>query len=98
MIPVAFVSLLVNPIRISLTLGEGGLRVPSFTRTSIVVVGPNPLPRGGRGGVGRVLKRGRNVVGLAVELMVSNAGICHEPSPACSRMSSTVCGGSFRFE
>ena len=86
----AYVCPLVNPTRISLTSGEGGLRVPSFTRSPIVVVGPNSP---GGGGVGRVLKRGRSVVALAVELMVSLVGIRHELSPTCSRMSLTVCGG-----
>ena len=93
--PAASVSPLVNPMRISLTSGKGDLRVPSFMKSHVVGDWPNAA-RGG--GVGLVRKRGSTVGGFVVELVVSPVGICREPSPARSRMSLTVCGGSLRFE
>ncbi len=93
--PAALLSPLVNPIRISLTSGEGDLRVPSLMRSLVVGDGPSAA-RGG--GVGLVVKRGSTVEGLAVEYVVSRDGTCHELSPAWSRMSMAICGGSFRFE
>ncbi len=82
-------------MRISLTSGEGDLRVPSFKRSRVVEDWPSSA-RGG--GVGLVLKRGRVVGGVVVEFVVSPRSIFHDPSPARSSISSTVCGGSFRFE
>ena len=93
--PAASVSPLVKPVRISFTLGEGDLRVLSFKWRPVVDDWPDSA-RGG--GVGLVLKRGSIVGGLAVALVVSLVGICHEPSLARSSISLTVCGGSFRFE
>ena len=95
MSPAASVSPLVNPMRISLTSGEGDARVPPFRRSHVV----DEWPSSARGvGVGLVLKRGRIVGGLVVEFVVSPRGIFHEPSPARSIISLTVCGGSLRFE
>ena len=93
--PVTSVSPQVNPMRVSLTSGEGDLRVPSFMRSLVVEDWPNSA-RGG--GVGLVLKRGSIVGGLVAEFVVSARGIFHDPSPARSSISLTVCGGSFRFE
>ena len=89
--PAASVSPLVNHMRISLTSGVDDVRVPSFTR-SFVVGGWPKTARGG--GVGLVLKRGSVVGGLALEFVLSPEGICHEPIPARSSMSLTVCGVS----
>ena len=67
MSPAASVSPLVKPMRISLTSGEGDVRVPSFKKSHVVDHWPNSA-RGG--GVGFVLKRGRIVEGLVVEFVV----------------------------
>ena len=93
--PAASVSPIVNPMSISLTSAEGGFRVPSFKRSPVVEDWPNSAPGGG---VGLVLKRGSIVGGLAMEFVVSPRGNFHEPSPARSNISLTVCVGSFRFE
>ena len=91
--PVASVSQHVKPMRISLTSGEGDVRVPSFKRSLVIEDWPS-YARGEE--VGLVLKRGSIVGGLAEEFVVSPGGICHEPSPARSSNLLTVCGGSFR--
>ena len=93
--PVASVSPRVEPMRISLTSGEGDLRVPSFRKCPVVEDWPLSA-RGG--GVGLVLKRGFIVGGLVAEFVVSHRGVFHDPSPARSSISLTACGGSFRFE
>jgi hypothetical protein len=93
---VASVSSQVKPTRNSLTSGEGDMRVPSFKRSPIVENWPS-YARGG--GVGLVLKRGSiGGGGLVSEFVVSPRGIFQDPNPARSSISSTVCGGSFRFE
>ena len=93
--PVASGSPQVKPMRISLTSGEGDVRVPSFRRSPVV----EDWPSSGRGeGVDLVLKRGRIVWGVVVECAVSPRGIFHVPSPARSNISLTVCGGSFSVE
>ena len=91
MSPATSVSPLVNPTRISLTLGEGDVIVPSFMRSPVV---GDWLKAARRGGVGLVLKRGSAVGGLALEFVVSPEGICYEQSPARSSMSLSVCVGS----
>ncbi len=93
--PAASVSPLVNPMRISLTSGEGYVSVSSFRRSLDVGDWPNAAFGGD---VGLVLKRGSAVGGLAVEFFESLEGICHEPSPARFSISLTVCGGSCRLE
>ena len=93
--PTASVSPLVYPMRISLTSGEGDVRVMSFMRTNVAGGWPNAAREGC---VGLILKRGSAVGGLAVEFVVSPEGICHEPGPTRSSMSLTVCGGSCRLE
>ena len=93
--PAASVSPQVKPMRVSLTSGEGVLRIPSFMRSPIVEGWPTPA----RGGVvGLVLNRGSVVGGLLPEFAVSPRGIVHAPSPARSSISLTVCGGPFKFE
>ena len=95
----ALVSPQVKPMRVSLTSGEGDLRVPSFIRSHVVEDWPDSA-RGG--GVGLVLKRGSIVCvcggGLLAEFVVSPRGIFHDPNPARSSISLTVCGESIRFE
>ena len=93
--PVASVSPHVKPMRVSLTSGEGDMRVPSFIRSPV----DDDLPNSARGGgVGLVLQRGSIVKGLLAEFVVSHRGIFHDPSPARSSISLTVCSGSLRFE
>ena len=74
MSPAASVSPLVKPMRISLTLGEGDLRVPSFKRSHAVDDWPDSALGGG---FCLVMKLGSIVGGLAVEFVVSPRGICH---------------------
>ena len=85
----ASVSPLVNPVRISLTSGEGDVSVPSFKRSPDVGDWPDATLGGD---VGLVLKRGSAMGGLAMEFVESPKGICHEPSPARFNISLTVCG------
>ena len=81
----------VDPMRISLTSGEGGVRDPSNMRSHVVGDWLNAA----RGeGVGLFLNLGNAVGGLAVEIVVSLEGICPNLSHARSSMSLTVCGGS----
>ena len=81
--PGAPVSPLVNPMRVSLTSGEGGVRVPSFQSKPAV----DPWLWDAWRGCGRVLKRGRALGGLGVSVGVSGGGgKLHSVSPACSRM------------
>jgi hypothetical protein len=93
--PVASVSPQVKPMRISLTSGEGDVRLPSFMRSHVVEDWPNSVRREG---VGLVLKRGRIVGGLVVEYAVSPRGIFHDLSPARSNISLTVYGGACSVE
>ncbi len=83
-------------MRISLTTGEDDMRVPSFMRRSFAGVGPDSTQGGGV--VCRVPKQGSALMGLAREFSVSSVGIRKIPSPAISRMSLTVRGGSVGFE
>ena len=93
--PVASVSPQVKPMTISLTSGEGDVRLPSFRRSPVV----EDWPKSFWGeGVGLVLKRARIVGGLVVEYAVSPRGIFHDPNPARSNTSLTVCGGAFSVE
>ena len=93
--PVASLSPLVKPMRTSLTSGKGDVRVPSFMRSLVVEDWPSSVMGEG---TGLVLKRGRIVWGLVEGFVVSPRGIFHDPSPARSNISLTVCGGSFRVE
>ena len=95
--PAASVSPLVNPTRISLTSGEGDVRVPFFKGNPVVGEWPNAARGGGRCGSCSEAGQCRGG-GVAVEFVVSPEGICHEPSPTRSSMSLTVCGGSCRLE
>ena len=86
-------SLLVKPMRTSLTPGEGDFKIPSFKRSPVI----DDWPESSRGiGVGLVLKRGSIVGELAEEFVVSPGGIYHDPCPAMSSSPSTVCGVAFR--
>ena len=85
----------VKPMRISLTSGEGDLRVPTFKRSLVVEDWPSSTQGGG---VVLVLKRVSSVGGLVAEDVVSPRGSSHELSPARSSISLTACGGSLRFE
>ena len=82
---------LVNPMSISLTLGEGGASTPFSQISHVVGAEPEPIHMGGEG---RVPKRGKAVVGLVVEVGVSPGGVRHVPSRNRSRMSLIVRGGS----
>ena len=72
--PAASGSPLVNPTRISLTSGEGDVRVPFFMRSHVIGDWPNAAREGGL-----VMKRGSAARGLALEFVVSPESICHEP-------------------
>ena len=76
--PAASVSPLVNPMRSSLTSGEGDVRVSSFMRSFVVGDWPNAA-RGG--GVGLVLKQGGAARGLALEFAVSLEGRASSSKP-----------------
>ena len=93
--PPVSMSALANPIRTSLTSGEGVVRVPPCMRSPFVDVWGDVACGCG---LGRVPNRGSAMGFVLVECVVSPWGICHEPSPAKVSMSSTVMDGTGRSE
>ena len=91
----ASVTPLVNPIRTSLTSGEGDVRVPPCMRRPFVDAWRDVAC--GYGLV-RVPKRGSAEECVLMEFEVSPGGMCHEPSPARASMSLTIRDGTGRFD
>ena len=93
--PSAAVSPLMDPIRTSLTSGEGDVRIPPRMRRPLV----DAWIYAARGScLGRVPKRGSADGYVMREDELSLGGMCHEPSPARVSMSLTVRDGTGRFE
>ncbi len=89
------VSPLVNPIRTSLTSGEGDVRITPRMRMHLIDAWIDDA----RGcSLGRVPKRGSAEGCVMMENELSLGGMCHEPNPSRVSMSLTVRDGTGRFE
>jgi len=93
--PPASVFPLVNPIRTSLTSGEGDMKVPPCIRRPFVDAWRDAACGCG---LGRVPKRGSAEECVLMAVEVSPGGMIHEPNPARASMSLTVRDGTGSFE